>query len=264
VSKDGKREYGIRTTLGDFLHFAEHPRDFMMNRVNPLLVRTPMELLGGVDAQGNKVSDTQKMWDTVRQIIPIPAQVLTPKQQISQPSGVDEALKAVGVQSKKKFSPAEALAYQRSTQKSQGAPLEGDALEKAQTKYALSDAMRDAVVSKDPVLKARGIRSPAEEKAAADINAARKAGKITDSDQTQMISDAYKYPTRLAATIAHLPIDDALDVYSAASQQEKKQIRHAVLSKVQSYYDSVSKGKKPLGEYRALAPRIQKFFVDKP
>jgi hypothetical protein len=60
-----------------------------------LLVRTPLELLGGVDAQGNKVSDTQKMWDAFRQIVPIPAQVLTPKQQISQPSGWDEALKAV-------------------------------------------------------------------------------------------------------------------------------------------------------------------------
>ena len=62
-----------------------------------------------------------------------------------------------------------------------------------------------------------------------------------------------KYPTRLAANIQDLPIDDALDVYAAASQQEKKQVRHAVLSKIMSYYNSVSQGKKPLGEYRALA-----------
>jgi hypothetical protein len=46
------------------------------------------------------------------------------------------------------------------------------------------------------------------------------------------------------------------------SQQEKKEIRYAVLSKVQNYYDSVSKGKKPLGECRALAPRL--LFADKP
>jgi hypothetical protein len=264
VSQDGKKEYGIRTTLGDFLHFAEHPRDFAMNRVNPLLVRTPGELIEGVDQQGNKISNTQKMWDTARQVMPIPLQPLLPKQQISQPSGVDEFLKGMGIGSVKKFSPAETLAYQRSTQKSQGAPLEGDALEKAQNKYMLSDAMRDAVISKDAASKAKGIRTPAEDKAAAAINDARKAEKITPDDQKQMIEDAYKYPTRLAANIQHLPIDDALDVYAAASQQEKKQIRHAVLSKVQSYYNSVSQGKKPLGEYRALAPRIQKFFADKP
>jgi len=47
-----------------------------MNRVNPLLVRTPMELIGGVDQQGNKVSDTQKAIDTIKQVIPIPAQAI--------------------------------------------------------------------------------------------------------------------------------------------------------------------------------------------
>ena len=55
----------------------------------------------------------------------------------------------------------------------------------------LSNAMRDAVTSKEAVSKAKGIRTPAEDKAA-DINTARKAGKITDSDMTQMINDAYK------------------------------------------------------------------------
>ena len=255
IGPDGKREYGIRTTLGDFLHFAEHPRDFMMNRVNPLLVRTPLELLGGVDAQGNKVSDTQKMWDTVRQIMPIPAQVLTPKQQISQPSGWDEGLKAVGVGSVKRFSPAETLAYQRSTQRSQGAPLEGDALEAAQTKYKLEDDLRNSVQAKD----AAGIKT-----GKTAIIKARVAGQITVPEETKLILDAYKFKTRLAATIVRLPLDDALDVYKTASNIEKKQIRTAVLQKVQSYYNSVNQGKKPIGEFRSLKPRIQTFLADRP
>jgi hypothetical protein len=168
---------------------------------------------------------------------------------------MDQALKAVGIQSKKRFSPAETLAYQRATTRNQGAPLEGDALEKAQTKYRLADAMRDAVVAKD---------ADARKAAAGAINDARKAGTISVDEQTRMVQDAYRYPTRLTATIAHLPLDDALDVYAAAGQQEKKQIRREIASKVQSYYLAVERGKKPYGDYEAMAPRIRKFFADKP
>jgi hypothetical protein len=144
---------------------------------------------------------------------------------------------------------------QRATQKNQGAPLEGDALEKAQTKFRLADAMRDAVVAKDANAR----------KAAADkINQARKPGQISVDEQQQMTKDAYTYPTRLTQTVAHLPLEDSLDGYGAASQQEKKEIRRAVASKIQSYYSLVERGKKSNAEYRAVPPRIQKFFRDKP
>jgi hypothetical protein len=255
VSKDGTKDYTIRTTMGDYLHFAQHPLDFMMNRVNPLMVRTPLELIGGVDAQGNKVSNTQKMWDTARQLLPIPIQTLTPKQQISQPSGADDALKAVGVNTRKRFSPAETLAYQRSTEKSQGAPLEGEALEKAQTKYKLEDDLRNAVQAKDAQAVAKGKQ--------AIIQGVRDK-TITGDEANKLIQDAVKYKTRLGATVARLPLDDALDVYAAASQQEKKAIRQAVAMKISSYYSLVERGKKSSAEYKAIQPRIQKFFQDKP
>jgi hypothetical protein len=80
----------------------------------------------------------------------------------------------------------------------------------------------------------------------------------------QMTKDAYTYPTRLAQTIAHLPLEDSLDVYAAASQQEKKDIRRAVASKIAPYYSLVEKGKKSSADYKAVQPRIQKFFQDKP
>jgi hypothetical protein len=92
------------------------------------------------------------------------------------------------------------------------------------------------------------------------------APDFLDSTGRSVMDVAGKHgmPLVLAATIIRLPLDDALDVHRAASNIEKKQIRRAVLSKVQSYYNEVNRGKKPLGEYRALAPRIQKFFADKP
>jgi hypothetical protein len=254
VSKDGKKDYTIRTTMGDYLHFAQHPMDFMMNRVNPLMVRTPLELIGGVDAQGNKVSNTQEMWDTARQLLPIPIQTLTPKQQISQPSGADDALKAVGVNSRKRFSPAETLAYQRSTEKSQGAPLEGDALLKAQTKYKLEDDLRNAVQAKD----GQGVQ-----KGKAAIIQGVRDKTITSEEANKLIQDAVKYPTRLSATVARLPLEDAIDVWNAASQQEKKALRQTMLGKVSGFEKMVTERRKSIDEFRALKPKITQFLADR-
>jgi hypothetical protein len=257
LSPDGKKEYGIRTTLGDFLHFAEHPRDFMMNRVNPLLVRTPMELIQGVDQQGNKVSNTQRMWDTVRQVTPIPLQSLTPKQQISQPSRVDDILKGLGVQSTKKFSPAESLAYQRATSRNQGQPLEGDALEKAQNKFRMADALRSSIVDKD----ANGIKSSTQ-----DIIKAAKGNDplISYAEANTMIQDAHKYKTRLESTIQRLPLEDALDTWDAASMSERHAIRMAVNSKIDSWYKQAGAGKKSPKQIQAMLPRVRKYFTEKP
>jgi hypothetical protein len=257
LSPDGKKEYGIRTTLGDFLHFAEHPRDFMMNRVNPLLVRTPMELIQGVDQQGNKVSDDQRMWDTIRQVTPIPLQSLTPKQQITQPSRVDELLKSIGVQSSKKFTPAETLAYQRSTSRNQRTPLEGDDLEDAQKKFKLADELRSAIQAKD----AQGIAKATQN----IVSNVKGDNPLLDAKQAQdMINDAHTYKTRLESTIHHLPLEDALDVWDAASTSERKSIRTAINKKIADFYSQASAGKKPAGQLRALQPRIKSYLAEKP
>lgn len=257
LSKDGKKEYGLRTTLGDFLHFAETPRDFMMNRVNPLLVRTPMEVIQGVDAQGNKVSNDQRFWDTVRQGIPIPAQTLTPRQQITQPSHVDDLLKSFGVQSTKKFSPAETLAYRLATERNQRAPLEGDALLQAQTKFKLADDLRSAISTKD----AKGIADSTQ----AIIKATKGQDALLNQKQaTDMINEAHTMPNRLASTVFHLPLEDALTVYEHASLSEKQALRQLMNQKIMKFNQAAMSGKKPIGQYKAVKPRIDKFFAEKP
>jgi hypothetical protein len=195
------------------------------------------------------------MWDTARQLMPIPIQTLTPKQQISQPSGADQALKAVGVNSRKRFSPAETIAYQRSTEKSQGAPLEGDTLEKAQTKYKLENDLRDAVQAKDALAVAKGKQ--------ANIQSVRDK-TITSEDANKLIQDAVKYPTRLSATVARLPLEDAIDVWNAASQQERKALRQTMLGKVSGLEKMVTERRKSIEEFRALKPKITQFLADKP
>jgi hypothetical protein len=90
----------------------------------------------------------------------------------------------------------------------------------------LEDDLRNAVQAKDVAGVKTGMDS---------INGARKAGKITPDEQVKLTNDAYKFKTRLAATIVRLPLDDALDVYNAASNVEKKQIRAAVLGRWTSF-----------------------------
>ena len=253
VAPDGKREYGLRTTLGDFLHFAEHPRDFLMNRVNPMLVRTPLELLTGVDAQGNKVSPTQLMWDTIRQVTPIAFQAATPKQTITQPNPIDEILKSFGVQSSKRFSPAETLAYQRSTQQYKGQALEGKALADAQQRFKLSDELRDAMKSKD---------KDAIKKA---TDAVVKAGQganplLTYKQVSESLKDAAVYNTRLEANVHHLPLADALDVYEMAGLEEKKALRTIISQKIMSWWQAAGQGRKKPGEVNSMLPKVEKFF----
>ena len=150
LSKDGKREYSLRSTLGDFLHFAEKPKEFLANRENPLAVRLPGEIIAGEDEYGHKVTDTQEFFDALRQITPIPLQGLYPTQQVSQASPTDKLLQSGGVQSHKKFSPAETKAQELMTKHSgEGAPLQGDELAKAQLRFKLEDALRNAINSRD-------------------------------------------------------------------------------------------------------------------
>jgi hypothetical protein len=100
----------------------------------------------------------------------------------------------------------------------------------------------------------------ANEKARKDIDDARKAEKITGNDEQQLMLAPYKHPTRLAATVARLGLDDALDVYPACVH-EKRDIWAEIAS---AYYASVSGGKRSEKEYKALPPRIKQFFQDRP
>jgi hypothetical protein len=68
----------------------------------------------------------------------------------------------------------------------------------------------------------------------------------------------------LSATVARLPPEDAIDVWNAASQKEKKALRQAMLGKVSNFEKMVTERRKTIEEFRALKPRITQFLADKP
>jgi hypothetical protein len=233
LSKDGKREYSLRTTLGDFLHFVEKPLDFVANRVNPL-GRAAAETFYGYDQQGHKVTPEQKFFDALRQITPIGAQGIYPTQQVTQPSAGDKALQSVGIGSRKRFSPAETLAHELQTKRSgEGAPLEGDDLAKAQTRYMLEDRLRTAINAKDNTERMTAINQIHEQSRGPEA-------KLTPAEASKLIEQANKYPMPLQSTVDHLALADALQVWQKASLAEKRAIRPIIQKKIERFQTTAS------------------------
>ena len=229
LSKNGKREYNMRTTLGDFLHFAEKPKDFIANRVNPILARAPAEIASGEDEMGNKVTGAQEFFDTLRQITPIPLQGIYPTETVSQPSAGDKLLQSVGVQSRKKFTPAETLAHELMSKRSgEGAALEGDDLAKAQLRYKLEDQLRTAINARDNAGKVAAQRQIHQ--AAAGPNA-----KLTAKEAGELIQNANKFPMPIQSTVQRLSLQDSLQVWDQAGITERRALRPLIQAKVEKW-----------------------------
>ena len=250
LSKNGKREYNMRTTLGDFLHFAEKPKDFIANRENFLLVRAPAELAEGEDQMGHKVTGAQEFFDALRQVTPIPLQGLYPNQQISQPSASDKLLQSVSVQSKSKhFTPAETLAMQAAS-KGGETPLEGDDLKRAQLRYKLEDSLRTAINSRD---------NPGKIAALKQIHAASSGAKaeLSEKQASDLIQHANKFPSSLQATVDHLGLEDALQVWDKTGLTEQRALRPIIQAKIEKWQTTTNDRTRQQND--SMRSRIQAF-----
>lgn len=229
----------------------------MLNRVNPTLVRVPLEWATKVDTQGHRVGDDQMFWDSLRQVIPIPAQALSPKQQVTQSSAMDDFLKGMGVEAHKIFSPAETLAMQKASGRSFYEPLEGDALAKAQQRYKLEEELRDALQAGD-----RDRWFAAQQ---AILKASRGSDAVFSPKQAaDSIVTNLTYRTRLTATVHHLGLEDALAVYNAASPIERRTLRNLINQKTVSWYKGAAQGRKTAEEMATMHSKLQSFRADRP
>jgi hypothetical protein len=256
LSPDGKKQYNLRTTLGDFLHFAEKPWDFAMNRVNPALVRVPTELALGVDQQGHRVSNDQKLFDTLRQTTPIPLQGLYPRQQITQPTLTDQALQGFGVRAQKVFTPAETLALQIGSKRNDSGPLEGNALASAQQRFKLEDDLRSAISLFNSTGDATA--KQAATKAITDASTGANA-TISREQAAKIIKDANVYPTRLLASVEKLPLEDAFTVYATASMSERRKLDPIIQKKIASWGKQVGRGDKTPRQIQSVNDQIVRF-----
>lgn len=69
-----KKEYGVRTLLGDVQHLADDPRSFFYNRFSPFL-KTATTMATGRNDKGIKRSSYEQFADMMRWLVPIPLDV---------------------------------------------------------------------------------------------------------------------------------------------------------------------------------------------
>lgn len=254
LSPDGKKEYNLRTTLGDFLHFVKDPRDFAYNTLNPLLIRTPLEGFYGVDQYGRRLSDSQRETSIAREITPLslqgPLSKVLPSvygnQGVAEPSATDQLLKSFGVGATARLTPAENLAFQKMSAKTEGGePLEGKALVEHQQRFRLEDALRAAHQTGDAFDIAA-----AEQKVTA---ASHGDNAMFDPTEARAARKDARL-TRLQSTVKHLPLPDALDVWDQAGAAERQSLNRIIFPKIVSWQKRASQT-----ERQQLQPRLLEY-----
>lgn len=215
-SKDGKKQYGIRSTVGDFLHFLEDPRNFAMNRMNPLLLRTGAEAAFQENQFGRKVTPNQQVRDLVNQFTPIPLQGHIPFVGQTSPedqSKAESALRTIGIQETPHRTPAEQELVTRLSGKNESGALEGAALTEHQDRLRLEQNVRDALTSKDPT-QMQGIGKSIQD-AVTGPNAF-----LTPTQAKAIEKDALLSP--IQSGVKKLPLTDAYAVWAAANTEERQ------------------------------------------
>jgi hypothetical protein len=207
--KDGKEKvYSFRTLPTDMLHVFSDPMNFIRGRVNPLTVRTGMELYSGRDAEGRRVTPGTQLADTLKNVSPIPVQNIT-KQLIGASgdlSGFDQLAKAAGASVYQYRTEAEKLAERFASDRMETGPVDPQALAAHVARMKMEDALRNGEITTAQVMQGLGKRYGQE-----------------------VIENSRLSP--LASHVKRLPMADALDVFDLATPKEKIDISDEMLRK---------------------------------
>jgi hypothetical protein len=136
--KGGEKTYSVRTLPTDFLHAISDPREFIMGRVNPLIVGTGIEAATGRNEQGQRVTGTQQVSDLAKNTTPIPLQGLARHAL----SNTDQVTKALGGTVTPYRTVAEKLTGQLASDRNSTGPVDQAGLAKHQARMQSEDSLR--------------------------------------------------------------------------------------------------------------------------
>jgi len=262
VSHDNKTVYGLRTTATDFLHMINKPREFAYDRVNPML-RATDETIEQRNQYGRKESLPEALKAFPKAALPIQVQnaVGLGPNTTTEPSAGDQFLKSIGIQARPNRSNAEQMAIDKVSAKLQGQEARtGGALVHQQLKFNAEDKLRSAYQMQDPDKKAKAL-----EDAKHDIENLTQRKIINPDEKKKILTDAKG--SRLKSIFNSLTPDDALDVWNAATDDEKKELGVAMNSKYYRWREKLAKDgqnisklniddQKTLDEFKAAATQL--------
>jgi len=223
----GDRIVSERTVFGDDLHMLADPRGFAYFRLNTLS-KAAGEAATGKDYAGFERDLAQQATDAVRGGVPIPAQGLF------RPHGQpiwETIVNSLGWRADKYYTPAEKKAMELRRGNVHLAAPTPEAQGRSKVKSELLDKFRED----QPSFRA-------------DANRAIQAGQITQSDMNDIEK---KGKDMLISDVKMMRVEDAIEVYKKADEDEKKRIGQIIREKAFR-----SLGKRPPREARAIQQKM--------
>jgi hypothetical protein len=223
-----EKVYSIRTMPTDVLHMMHDPWNFLLGRVSPL-GKMGVEAVTGRDRFGRRLTPFQQIVDVTRGTLPIPVQLVGQAATGTLPSGltnVDQAVKAAGFTAMPYRTEARKLAINLASNRSESGTVDMEQLGRHQAKIEFEDRLR-----------AGSMRPEQIHQLVEDGDLSVKEGKeiIKNSMETQgMTADM----ASLYSRALHLPMKDFLQVWDAATPNEKGTLSKLMLKKKQSYFKS--------------------------
>lgn len=197
----GKREYSLRTVPGDIYELVSHPRIFMYNRMSPIS-RIAVEGISGRDLQGKKAGPTDQAADALSSFIPMSFKLR------SEQAFWEKALESSGLHSRKYLTPAQEMIREINRDKAPDTPM-------------TTEQMNNRKELQDAIQKGRA----GDNTGIAELIA---SGDLSRSEETSLIKA--KLTTDLAAKFGHLSTNDALRVFAAMSDDEKREVGLVLLA----------------------------------
>jgi hypothetical protein len=233
VSPDGKSVYQIRSMPEDIIHATSDPMGYLSGRIGPV-VQTIEEARTGKNNFGQTRDMSQQVKDFIGRFVAAPAgpayKSATGDRSGVQPSLGNTLASVAGITVKTNHSPAEELATKLSGER---ASSEAVTPEEKSKRQAMSD-FEDRLRNKDKTT-------------IADIQAQTKAGNLAPADVRSIYAAAKN--SRLESSIAHLPVDDAIDVWNLATNDERNAIAAEVTKRIGAYRRT---------EFQKLTPAARK------
>jgi hypothetical protein len=211
---DGRRAFVLRTIQGDIAHLLTDPRSFVYNRLNPLYGRGAIEAVTGRDAFGRKRTAAEIARDVAKGGVPIAAQGYlrsTPR------TLVETFLTSMGVGSFPYRSPAAKLAHQymlNSIPQGEETPQEQTA---GRVKSHLVEQIRLGKATQD------------------DLARAVAEGRVSRTQYRAAVEEFRLTPFQ--ADVKRLPVWQALQVWRAATPQERQELRPIMRGKMQRVWN---------------------------
>ena len=261
VSADGKSVYGLRTTVTDFIHMMNAPKEFLYNRVAPPL-RAGYETLTQRNEYGRKESLGEAAKAIPRATLPIQIQShigLGPNT-TTEPSARDQFLKSIGIQAKPNRTDAEQKAIDIVAQRLQGTEARsGQALVRSQLRFNAEDNLRAALdAEKNPNIDpAKAKQRVDDANHAIDMLAQKKVLSPEDIKAIRLGART----SRLVSIFNSLDPKSALDVWDVANEDERAQLGHYMQQKYGHWREKLAKNGQNINQLNQDDQEMQDRFT---